>query len=74
MLDSVLLDPLPRHFFGSLRPSPIVFSDSILAPPHKIVGGVLVYSRRCLKYSRYSRHPLPLSIILEATGLQTRLS
>ncbi len=33
------MDPLPSHFFGSLRPSPIVFSESILAPPHEIVGG-----------------------------------
>ena len=31
-------------------------------------GVVLVYSHRYPKYSRYSLHPLPSSIILEATG------
>jgi hypothetical protein len=50
-LDSVLLDPLPCRFFGSLCPSPIVFLLPFWLRHMKLWGGV--DSRRYPKYSRY---------------------
>jgi hypothetical protein len=42
LLDSVLLDHLPSRFFGSLRPSPIVFPIPFWLRHLKLWGGVSI--------------------------------